>query len=382
MYKLAVILMALVLSACAGQTPTSTVGKPTAPNLSPLTLKWSLPEPQAFGYVALIGDLLLGRKQLTAIDLRTRKLAFKLPLHLDTSRTHFAPLGANYVALTGQNSDHLTIFDRSGQVLNTVDVAGGTHQSLHQLGPVTVGSSLYVVSGATLYKYRTTDLLDSNAQPVWTRTYPGFGLASLVVQDEDHVFVSTNADTSRRLIALDAQGTQRWAVDVASASLQGGSAFILGLYKDTIIAQAGVAGLQAYKLETGEKAWQDFPDINVCPSGQANIAFRMTIADDKVFLGPWGGTCVLAYQAQTGKLAWVFDAPNHITFDTTPLYLNGVVYATNSRLWALDAETGQALAVGREDLSDNIGSPLAYDPVDNQVVSWGPTGVFAYQPLK
>lgn len=382
MRVLPVFLVGLALTACSSQTPNSGTGPGAAFDLPPLTLRWSLPEPKAQGYVDLVGDLLLGRDQLTAVDIRARKLAFTLPLAVDSQRTNFARLGENYVALTGKSADILTVFDKMGLVLNTVSVPGGSRQSLHQLGPTITGSSLYVVSGVTLYKYKTADLLKSDAQPVWIRKYPGYGLAGLVVQDEDHLFVSTNASTSRQLIALNGQGVQRWVVDVAPVDLQGGSAFILGLYKDTIIAQAGVAGLQAYKLDTGEKAWKEFPDINVCPGGQANIAFRMTIADDKVFLGPWGGTCVLAFHAATGKLAWVFDAPNHITFDTTPLYLNGVVYATNSRLWALDAETGKALAVGRENLDDNLGSPLAYDPVENQVLEWGSTGVFAYQPLK
>lgn len=214
------------------------------------------------------------------------------------------------------------------------------------------------------------------------RTYPGYSLASLVVQDEEHLYVSTNADTSRHIVALDGQGQQRWKVEVAPASQTGSAAFIMGLHNNTIIAQAGPAGLQAYKLDTGEKAWTDFPSIDICPGGVATTAYRMTIAADKVFIGPWGGTCVLAFHATTGKLAWVFDAPNRITFDTTPLYLNGVVYASNSRLWALDAETGQALAAGRDDLGDNLGAPLSYDPVAHQVIHWGTAGLHAYMPVK
>lgn len=378
MRKLSMLLLGLALAACSGDTPTASedFGLPALP------LRWSISDPRAFGYVSLIDNLLLGRQQLTAVDIRTRKLAFTLPLELDASRTNFAPLGEHLIALTGLSADALTIFDKTGRVLNTVSVPGGTRQSLRQLGPVTVGTSLYVVSGARLYKYNIADLLTPGAQPVWTRTYPGFGLASLVVQDEDHLYISTNAETSRKLIALNAQGETRWSVNVAPLSQPASSAFILGLYQDTIIAQAGTAGLQAYKVATGERAWSEFPSVDICPGGRAFSASRMTIGGDKVFIGPFGGTCILAYYADTGKVAWVFDSPNGFTFDTTPLYLNGVVYATNSRLWALDAETGQALAVGREELRDNIGSPLAYDPVEHQVLQWGSTGVFAYQPLR
>ncbi len=196
------------------------------------------------------------------------------------------------------------------------------------------------------------------------------------------MFISTNAEASRKIIALDGQGAQRWSVDTAPVTQPISSAYVLGLYKDTLIAAAGTAGLQAYHTTTGAKAWNKFPSTDICPGGRAASASRMTIADDKIFVGPFGGTCVLSFHATTGEVAWVFDAPNHVTFDTTPLYLNGVVYATNSRLWAIDEETGAALAAGKEDLGDNIGSPLAYDPVENQILEWGSTGVYSYQPVK
>ena len=376
------LLLSLALIACTSQNA-PTPGEDALAQLPALTLQWSFPDHKVTGYTTLLGNLLLGGRQVTAIDTRTHQLAFKLPLDTDNLRTNYAALGDHLIALTGRNADTLTVLDRSGQTLNTVAVPGGTRQSFKQLGPFVAGASLYVVSGARLYRYRTADLLRPDAQPVWVRKYPGFGLASLIVKDEDHLFVSTNAaDVSHELIALNSQGETRWSLEVAPATIQGSAALILGLYKNLIIAQAGVAGLQAYDADTGEKAWKKFPDINVCPGGQANTAFRMSVADDRVFIGPWGGTCILAYHAATGELAWVFDAPNHVTFDTTPLDVNGVVYASNSRLWALDAETGKALAVGRENLSDNLGAPLSYDPAGRQVLHWGAAGVHAYQPLR
>ncbi|MFK7604073.1 PQQ-binding-like beta-propeller repeat protein [Deinococcus sp. SM5_A1] len=181
---------------------------------------------------------------------------------------------------------------------------------------------------------------------------------------------------------LDGQGHQLWTVDVAPSTQVASSAYILSSYKDLVIAHAGAAGLQAYKLGTGVRAWNDFPNTDICPGGHAVATFNLTVAVDKIFMGPWGGTCVLAYHADTGKLAWVFNAPNGVTFDTKPLYLNGVVYASNSKLWALDAETGQVLAQAKDDLGDNTGTPLAFDPLQNQILHWGSTGMFAYKPLK
>ena len=292
-------------------------------------------------------------------------------------------LGNNLIAVTGTSNDTLTVFSSTGQVLSSVKLPGGTHEGLHNIGPTVAGASLYVISGPILYKFRTADLLRSDAQPVWTRTYSGYALALLLVPDEDHIVVSVNdVDVSRRLVALNGHGQQRWTVDVAPATQTVSSAYILSSCKDLVIAHAGAAGLQAYKLETGAKAWADFPNTDICPGGHSISTANLTIAADKIYMGPSGGTCVQAYQADTGKLAWVFNASNDVTFNTKPLYLNGVVYASNNILWALDAETGKALAQAPDEVGDNTGSPLAYDPVDNQILHWGTTGVFAYRPLK
>ena len=375
-------LLIAALTACSPDPAPPGVNGNTG-NLPTLTRLWSLAEPKTLGQTTLAGDLLLGgRPQLTAIDIRAHKVAFNLPLEIDTIRTSFTALSDQLIALTGIRDDTLTIFSKSGQVVNTVKLPGGMRQGINQLGPIVVGTSLYVVSGPVLYKFRTADLLRSDAQPVWTRSYPGYSLASLLVPDEDHIVVSVNAEVSRSMVALNGQGQQRWTVDVAPATQTVSSAYILSSYKDLVIAHAGAAGLQAYKLETGVKAWADFPNTDICPGGHSISTSNLTIAADKIYMGPSGGTCVQAYQADTGKLAWVFNAPNDVTFDTKPLYLNGVVYASNNVLWALDAETGKALAQAPDEVGDNTGMPLAYDPVDNQLLHWGSTGVFAYRPLR
>lgn len=378
------LLMPVALSACASPSPGDQPAAGNTFNLPTLTGLWSLPEITGGGYSTLLGDVYLGRSklQLTAVDIRSRKVAFSSPLYIDRLRTNVAAFGNYYVSMTGQDKNTLTILDKTGRTLNTVNLPGGTSQNLFQVGPHVTPTSLYVVSGPKLFKFNTADLLKPAAAPVWIRTYPGLGLNSLVVQDDDHLFVSVNADTARPLVALNGQGEQRWSVEVAPLDLPLASASILGLYRDTVIAQAGPAGLQAYRISTGEKAWAAFPSIDVCPGGRAQNSFNLTIAADKIFMGPFGGTCVVAVHADTGTLAWVFESPNRYTFDTAPLYVNGVVYATNSRLWAIDAETGKGLAVSAEDLEQNIGAPLAYDPVEHQVLQWGSTGIYAFKPVK
>ncbi|MDV6376179.1 PQQ-binding-like beta-propeller repeat protein [Deinococcus arenicola] len=379
---LSTLLLIAALTSC-DSTSTSTLPG-SGPALPSLTRLWSLPKPTTLGQTTLVDNLMLGSTpNLTAIDVQAHRVAFTIPLKIDYGRTTITSLGDHLVALTGAGQDSLTVLSRTGQVLNTFKLLAGTGIGLNSLGPVVVGTSLYVVSGISLYKFNTADLLRPDAQPMWVRTYTGLALSSLLVADEDHIVVAVNnADVSRQLVALDGQGQQRWALDVAPSTQVASSAYILNSYKDLVIAHAGSAGLQAYKLSTGARAWDVFPNTDICPGGHAIQSFNLTIAADKIFMGPWGGTCVLAYHADNGKLAWVFDAPNNITFDTKPLYLNGVVYASNSRLWALDAETGKPLAQATDDLNDNTGTPLAFDPIQNQILHWGLSGIFAYRPLK
>ncbi|MFK7604071.1 hypothetical protein ACI3L1_17885, partial [Deinococcus sp. SM5_A1] len=131
---------------------------------------------------------------------------------VNTSRTTLTTLGNNLIAVTGAGDDVLTVFSKTGDIINNVKLPGGTRQGLHNLGPVVAGSSLYVVSGPTLYKFRTADLLKPDAQPAWVRTYAGLALSSMLVPDEDHVVVAVNdVDVSRRLVTLEGDPVlRRW----------------------------------------------------------------------------------------------------------------------------------------------------------------------------
>lgn len=372
-----VLLSLLLLTACTSASP------PSEPPLPTLPLRWSLPEPRALGTTALLGDLMLGGSQLTAVNVRTRSLAFTQHIRTLPYRSNYARFGDHLVAVIKEGGPQMVVVTPTGQVENTVTFPGQPNATIRHVGPTVIGESLYVISGPTLYKYRLADLLLPDVQPVWMRRFPGQEVSTFLVESEDRIYVSVNnVDVQRAVVAVDGSGATRWSVDVAPPKQVGSSAYSLGVYRDTLIVQAGTAGLQAYKTATGERAWVDFPTINVCPSGESQTAYEMTVAADHIYFGHYGGDCVLAFHAGTGKLAWIFDSPYKATFDTKPVYLNGVVYATNGRLWALEAVTGKALARGNEELGDNTGSPLWYVPVEGQLVVFGPTGVNAYSPLR
>jgi outer membrane protein assembly factor BamB len=369
-----------VLTACTDSTRAADpVNDPALPKLTRL---WSLPTYKTIGYSSLQGDLYLSGNTLRAVNVATHQLAFEIPEEVDIGRTSFASVGPDLLAVLRANTQTaMLLFTRTGQVLNKITFPQAVGVAIGSQGPVVIGNDVYVVFGHTLYKYAADALATPGVQPLWARRYEANYIDRLLVKDADHLYVTVR-DTASRLLLLDGSGTERWSRQLAPDGQTFALGAAMGLYRDTIIIQAGTAGLQAYRQADGSKAWASFPSIDVCPSGRSPVAFRMTIGADRVFLGHFGGDCVLSFRADTGAPAWIFDAPNKVTFDTEPLYLNGVVYATNGRLWALDAETGRALAAGPDDLQDNTGAPLAYDAPRNQIVTWGGTGVFAYTPLR
>jgi outer membrane protein assembly factor BamB len=381
MRRLACTLFVLLsLTACTDATRAADpVNDPALPKLTRL---WSLPTYKTIGYSSLQGDLYLSGNKLRAVNVATHLLAFEIPEEVSVARTSFASVGPNLLAVLRANTQTaMLLFTRTGQVLNKIEFPGSVGVALGNEGPVVVGNAVYLGFGNTVYKYAADGLGTPGVQPLWAKHYDANSIDGLLVQDQDHLYVTVR-DTASRLLLLDGTGTERWSRQLAPEGQTAALGAAMGLYKDTIIVQAGTAGLQAYRQADGSKAWASFPSIDVCPSGASPLAFRMAIGQDRVFLGHFGGHCVLSFRADTGAPAWIFDAPNRVTFDTEPLYLNGVVYATNGRLWALDAETGRALAAGPDDLQDNTGAPLSYDAPRNQIVTWGGTGVFAYTPLR
>lgn len=371
------LLTAPLLSSC-GSTPTS---DPLS-GIARLTTLWAQSTPPVKGQLYLSGDQLFAGGKLKAFNLVSRSMSFTLAPEVDYLRSSYATVGDVLVVVTGASRDTLTVIDRDGRILNSFSLPGGRLDSGYQVGPYVAGNSVYLVSGPRLFKFRSADLLSPTATPVWIKAYPGLGLASLLVENEDRVYVATHDDASRDLVALDGNGIERWRIPFSNDPKSLSTAFAMEINNDMLIAQISYRGLQAFKTSTGAAVWAQPQSINICPGGEAASSFNMTVAAGKVFMGPFGGSCVLAFDATTGEKAWVFDAPNRATFDSKPIYVNGVVYAFNSRLWALDAQTGAALGVSAEELGASLAAPVVHDPTRNQVVTWDWSGLHAFRPLK
>lgn len=369
----ALMLLCATLSACQS-TP------PEGSSSNPLILNWSVPE-RSFGSAFLSGDLLFSGDNIRAINLNTKNLAFNLPIPVDSYIDNYTVFDGNILVKTydKNKNEYLTIINPKGEVLNSILIPGEPRSSTGEHAPTLTETALYLSSGPGLYKYNRADLMKPDARPVWVKNYDGFTLASFYAKDDDHVYVMPN-DLQHTVIAYDGNGKERWRKQVNTPDLPGGQSFVMQAYKGNLILEIGVQGLLALNMETGEKVWGP-NTLDLCPI-QGTISTNLTIADDKLFLAPNVGVCVLAFDANTGKNLWVFKSPNEVTFGTYPLYLNGVIYANNSTLYALDANTGKLLAQGRENLGENGYRAVVYDSKRGQILSWGNTGLFSYKPIR
>lgn len=383
-----------VLAGCSSTSTNTSQTPPQKYNLPELTLRWSNPNLPTSGYNSLQGDLFLTGGNLRAVNIRTHELAYRSELKTDYGRTHIASVGNQLVVAYWDTQPGLALIDKELKTINKLPFPAGTAGvSLGEQGPVVVGNSVYVAAGPTVYKYAVADLGKAGAQPLWYKTFGGPAVSSLLVQDENRIYigesyiddnVKDHFETVDFLIALNGNGNVQWKTNTKITGVAGGMVASMGIYKDTVVAdlEGNYMGLQAFRQSDGQPIWAKPTITDACKAGTSSFSLRMTIAADHVYLGNSGGVCVLALHADTGQLAWTFNAPYDQTFDNKPLFHHGVIYATNGRMWALDAFTGKPLAVGAVDTDMNSGAPLAYDPVEDQILQWGPTGVHAFKPLK
>ena len=120
----------------------------------------------------------------------------------------------------------------------------------------------------------------------------------------------------------------------------------------------------------------------ICPKGSTPVPNQLVRYGTTLLAMPGGDSCFSAWNTDTGKMRWAFQAPAEFSFANTPLLLNNVLYAANQFMWALDFDTGKILAVSEENdyTQGGTGTPQ-YDVTTNQIILWGLELQF-YKPLK
>ena len=382
------LLASLSLVACGEGTSES----PASLGTAALTSTWGLSTP-ALGHVELFAGLLVGGDTktgaITAVDTVTHKLAWVIPQKVEViSGTNFAHddqyLYVNTIQYPAPASDKsLLVVSATGQILNRVSVPERANAQTDG-GPQVVGNRLYLTANTQLLAFDRTTIATGTPLPILNITFPGLPtVVAMAFDSAGNPYVSTR---DSHIYALEQSGKIRWSVDISrNLPINLTSADAIAISGDTLVATSGGGLLEAFDIVTGSPRWDGkdgrWPSFNNCTYFQSGFANYLKIGDGTIFVSPDGGTCVLAFSLESGAPLWVFDAPNTLTFGSDPLYLNGVLYATNTRLWAIDAKTGRALGVGKYVKLTQLTANVQYSPARDELYVWGDE-IAAYRPVR
>jgi len=392
------VTLTTLLAACS-----ATVDEPGStppPGVARFTPAWQLQQPGR-GASALVNGLLLTDsldpsaktevKTLAAVNVATHSLAWNVPTapgRVDGGRSSFTRVGPNVVALLIDRSTltykgWLAIYSPQGTLLRSIPLPNTYVASIADAGPRIVGDQLLVADGAHLYAYDAASLNTDTPILRWQKLINNAQgseqITGLDVDADGNLYIGT---ITNEVISYTSAGQQRWKVTTTSPDY-GHAPFSLVLDNGRLFVESQDEGLQAYDLATGKTLWDKPADLlKACPGAPTSTASFLVAGGGKVYAGLFGGDCLPAYNESDGSLAWSFTLTYRQSFLSRPTYVNGVLYATNGRTYALDTATGKLLAQGTEDIPAAAGTYLPYDPVSGEVYVWGGQTLYAYKLLR
>jgi len=394
------VTLTMLLAACS-----ATVDEPGStppPGVARFTPAWQLQQPGR-GASALVNGLLLTDsldtsvktevKTLAAVNVATHSLAWNVPTapgRVEGIRTSFTRLGPNIVALLVDrvNDDlaaRLVVYSPQGVLLRTIPFPNTYVRSVSDAGPRVIDDQLVVADGAHLYAYDAASLNTDTPVLRWQKLIKpdptGYGqIMGLEADADGNLYIGT---IGNEVISYTSTGQQRWKVITTTSPYYGHAPFSLVLSNGRLFVESQDEGLQAYDPATGKTLWEKPADLlNACPGAPTSTATYLVAGGGKVYAGLFGGDCLPAYNESDGSLAWSFTPTYRQSFMSRPTYVNGVLYATNGRTYALDTATGKLLAQSSEDIPAAAGTYLPYDPVSGEVYVWGGETLYAYKALR
>ena len=380
---LSVTVLFVILTGCGGGRSSP------APDLTP-TL-WST-EVDGYGLTILSDNLMLGfvrgadgNGTLVAIDLERREVAWRYTFGRGSILGRPLTTGGDNIYVFVRDRG-LMILSRQGELISETpppapDVAS---ESIYAAGPVFYQGRLYVPNDKLLYAYDVTDA--KNPTLVWRQVFEK-PVSALAISQEGFLYIGiaeyTGAGSVRALVPED--GTELWQSSTATPGPVGtdGYTTALALDGDKVIAVVeGSQTVQVFDRGIGERLSVSGQLRDACVDGGGTVQ-GLEVGGGKAFVTPYSGTCVYGIDLASGQIAWShtarLDPDTSFTYGGIPKYVNGIVYATNSALWALDAETGKVLSLASKRDDDALFTSVQYR--NGEVLVWGEE-LTAYKPIR
>ncbi len=208
---------------------------------------------------------------------------------------------------------------------------------------------MILADGARLYAYDAASLTTDTPVLRWqklvnTAQTSSVQIKGLEADADGNLYLGT---ITNEVISYTPSGTQRWKVSTTTSPYYGHAPFSMVLDSGRLFVESQDEGLQAYDLATGRTLWDRPADLlKACPGAPTSTASYLVAGGGKVYAGLFGGDCLPAYNEADGSLAWSFTPAYRQTFLSRPTYVNGVLYATNGRTYALGHGDGSAAGAG------------------------------------
>jgi outer membrane protein assembly factor BamB len=372
MAKLVILSITCCLCACAegGQSPSA-----QAPALTPL---WTVPVNGAFKTFSNNGKLIglvdwADTLTLAAFEPKQRKITWKSQPH--------APLGLDNNFVVGEGvvyymvpEKNLEVYDlETGQILESLSPPTGITFKSGGLGAYQkiVAKKLILNSDNSLVVYDVA--IPSKPKQLWVRNTEENGYPRATDADASTVYLAASSKGNQYIAALNAQtGETIW--NHPNPYLENHGALSLRVSGNGMYVMARDNSIRAFNTKTGQPLWaRTEADVlrNEC-KGVATDVNEFIITTDTLYTSPNSGQCVWAINLKDGQIKWAMNAAKYgepYSFGGTPLLVNGVVYAMNGRLWAVDAQNGEVLGLSKEvDKGWVVTNPQF---INGEIIAWG-----------
>jgi outer membrane protein assembly factor BamB len=250
------------------------------------------------------------------------------------------------------------------------------------------GDDKYLVlpSGQDIFTYDITQ--KETPKFLWRKTF--FNSVLHLHISENTLLVTLNVKSKENLLKLDIDNGQvLWAKKIVhpeGEQIHPATPEMV-IKKDNMVyfSMNLQLGVRALNFDTGEEIWRSEPVPNaLCSLGdQGSLGSQIIVAEDNIILISGLSRCVFAFQRNTGKIAWVLnskvDPTNNYSFCGRAVYKNGIVYASNGVLWAVENSSGKVLGLNPEPQA--LTQCTALMEWENLILAWG-RQLVAYKAIR
>jgi outer membrane protein assembly factor BamB len=365
-----------------------------APDKTPVL--WEV-EIDGYGKNVLLDNLILGfgnfyndsYRSLLAVNVADNNIKWRVDFEnighiFDSQVTANGGTAFVYIPALG-----LHIYSKTGELLSKTPppdsvINNPNPYSFVSSGPTIHNQFLYLPIAGFLFAY---DISNPREPKLLWEQEVAKALTALAVDEKGTIYVGIALGNGNgSLQSLDPQnGEPVWEADTsltADPNDAGTPSAIITLGEKVITGIDKSFTIQAFNRITGNRLYASESLEDLCPDGQGSVDF-IEVGDSDVFVSPDAGTCVYGINGETGEVLWThsagIDPTTDFTYGGRPKYVNGVVYASNSALWALDAQTGKVLSISSNRDEDAIFTNVQF--ANGQILVWG-KNLTAYKPIR